>query len=187
MDYPSAQHRHRTQARRRRLHDKVARRNHNRISHAVPIGTPARRLNAHHAALGSSSLVVRGQISRAGVRHRLVRGFNQVRPSAHRAGQSVTVGGSFGDLVAIAAQLCRAAHRSPWCRTCRRQGAAGLLLRWAMRARSRIVNPVLSRDVDSMSKRKLGSCPAALGSLTSWNIGCWGAVVARYRACAWGR
>jgi len=57
----------------------------------------------------------------------------------------------------------------------------------SLRARSRIVNPVLSRDVDSMSKRKLGSCPAALGSLTSWNIGCWGAVVARYRACAWGR
>jgi hypothetical protein len=61
-------------------------------------------------------LVVRGQISRMGGRHRLVRGFNQVRPSAHRAGQSVTVGGSFGDLVAIAAQLRRAAHRSPWCR-----------------------------------------------------------------------
>jgi hypothetical protein len=39
MDHPSARHRHRTQARRRRLHDKAARRNHHRISHAVPIGT----------------------------------------------------------------------------------------------------------------------------------------------------
>jgi len=39
MDHPSARHRCRTQARRRRLHGKAARRYDNRISHAVPIGT----------------------------------------------------------------------------------------------------------------------------------------------------
>jgi hypothetical protein len=73
---------------------------------SVPSSKPG---HSASAALGSSFLVMRGQIGWACVRHRLVRG-NQVRPSAHRAGQSVTVGGSFGDLVAVTAQLTRAAH-----------------------------------------------------------------------------
>ena len=60
MDHPSARHRCRTQARRRRLHGKAARRYDNRISHAVPIG-----MQHLHAALPQAAEDIAPRVHRS--------------------------------------------------------------------------------------------------------------------------